>query len=233
MAIRLDTFLCIYNPWSIINCILNAKDDPDTALKPYWVKNGSNTIFKDLFYKLDGYKRLSELLRTQKVHAEIKNEINLSMKKAKMSENTFLAILLQSGYLTETDQQNYYQIPNVEIKIDFYKAILPIWIDKKFGLNVKANKLLEHAIASLENAADYVFSLENYLLKTMLHDDKTESDFKLILGAPLIYALTINSDFVKHKVYTEMQTRYGKKIDTFFYLWRINQQLLLFMNIKK
>ena len=50
----------------------------------------------------------------------------------------------------------------------------------------------------------------------MSNDDKTESDFKLILGAPLIYALTANSRFITHKVYTDMHTRYGKRIDTIF-----------------
>jgi hypothetical protein len=127
----------IYNPWSILNFINEAKSDPDTPLKPYWNNTSSNDIIRKLIVDGNEFTKtaIGELLKggsiTKPVHEDITyRDINVN------SENIW-SFLLFTGYLKQIrliqsdcgiDAQLV--IPNMEVKY-IYRRSINEWLQEK------------------------------------------------------------------------------------------------------
>ena len=55
------------------------------------------------------------------------NSLDFSSLNIKNNNDAFFTLLFHSGYLTKDDKDNYFKIPNEEVKIELMNLILPIW----------------------------------------------------------------------------------------------------------
>ncbi|CAG9332574.1 unnamed protein product [Blepharisma stoltei] len=220
----------IYNPWSIMNCLGAAAQKSQNPLQPYWINSGGFNQLILLFDKVENYDKLFELMNTGYLifEEEIENQIELNYNENDSDYNKsntfddFLAILLHAGYLTKAsaDKANpnsyRYIIPNKEVKKSFYTSLLTSWMKKKMSQNkIDKSKPIEF-IQFLEDGK----SLQNLFQEKVLDKmndftDKTEEDFKLLIGSIFRIAL-LEMKCPTYKMHAESANVHEKKLDHIF-----------------
>ncbi|OQY03150.1 MAG: hypothetical protein B6I20_05645 [Bacteroidetes bacterium 4572_117] len=158
----------IYNPWSILNFILQ----PEDGFKAYWTNTSANELIKNEIKKKDAdtvRKDILKLINNEPIIKDI--EENFVFPDLKNDTDLLWALLFYSGYLTVNRKiaLNEYEliIPNYELKIIFKKTILE-WLKK----DIKIIKSL------LQNTA-------NYLINNKI--EEFEKGFKQIIGDTFSY----------------------------------------------
>lgn len=201
----------IYNPWSIMMCLDRAKKDPLNALQAYWVDSGSFEIIEKSFRNLKNTCELKSLVKNCRIKYCI--PANVDYNHLNQSLDAFVSLLFYSGYLTKI-KNNEYRIPNLEVMTYFYSFILHTWLETDIGSKDTIDRLFNTAINNIEDGKAYKNIIETQLLTLMKHNEKTESDFKILLGAPSVLAFA--SQQMMHAPYSEVHTKYQKKIDAIF-----------------
>jgi Predicted AAA-ATPase len=218
----------VYNPWSIMRCLERARYQPLRALQCYWADSGDFSMIKKAFGNLAKVEALKPLIKNYRIETSISELVDLSSIGENF--NDLLSLLLQSGYLTEGDLGEY-RIPNLEVLSYFYRLILPVWIEKNIGLNNSVSELVESAINTIENGKKYKQVIKDKLLVLVQHTQRTEFDFQILLGAPLMLAFETKK--TKHAPYSEVYTANQKKIDTLFVPIKGKSKIVIIHEYKK
>lgn len=126
----------IYNPWSILNFVL------DQQFKPFWVNTSGNELIRTLIQtaKPDIKKDLEILVEKGSVNKEIND--NIVYSEVNQNDNSLWNFLLMSGYL-RYDNYNYdekaelyfadLRIPNKEVSSLFRNDVIRKWFHDTSG----------------------------------------------------------------------------------------------------
>lgn len=155
----------IYNPWSILNYIVEG------LLKPYWVNTGSSELIEQLATKrgLGLSEKSSALLHGETIDVPIDD--NIVLRDVDHMEDALWSFLLFSGYLkvvelklTMGKYSAKLAIPNVEISI-VYRDMFQHWLRRADPNAYLTNDLVQ---ALLESDADQVQELLEAILLTAM-----------------------------------------------------------------
>ena len=118
----------VYNPWSIINFLKNAK------LKPYWVNTSGNGLIKLYLKKLRDsiFDEFTKLLDKKSILKIINDNMTFGNLEANFEKNIW-NLFFHSGYLTLAEKYNgndvYLKIPNEEILKMFSEMFIEVYFD--------------------------------------------------------------------------------------------------------
>ena len=167
----------IYNPWSIINFISDARNNENVLPKPYWSNTSSNDIIHQLINEGDEETReqIEELLNGGYVDKPIYEDI--TYRNVKINSDYIWSFLLFTGYLKQIDSyldgDTIYSkmvIPNREVK-SVYKNTVIHWFDEKIKTNSRDD--LFNAMIS-GNTEEFEDILGDWLDETISYYDGRE-----------------------------------------------------------
>ncbi len=169
----------IYNPWSIINFISDAKSDPDTIIKPYW----SNTSSNDIIHKLitEGDEDIKDTVENLVNGGMISKPLyeDITYRNINVNSDYIWSFLLYTGYLKAVriylSGNTLYAdmvIPNREVT-SIYENTIMQWFNEKivstsrdelFSAVISGNTLQFEDILLdwLEDTISYYDTKENY-----------------------------------------------------------------------
>ena len=168
----------IYNPWSILNYVLQPQD----GFKTFWTNTSANELIKNEIKKKDADNIRQEILKLINNEIIVKDiEENFVFTDLDTPKEILWTLLTYSGYLTTKNKisRKEYEIliPNYEIKTVFQDTIIE-WIQT----DIKIIKSL------LQNTA-------NYLINNQVTD--FEKGFKQIIGDTFSYFDTAkNNEYI-------------------------------------
>ena len=178
----------IYNPWSIINFISDARNNENVLPKPYWSNTSSNDIIHQLINEGDEETReqIEELLNGGYVDKPIYEDITYS--NVKINSDYIWSFLLFTGYLKQIDSyldgDTIYSkmvIPNREVK-SVYKNTVIHWFDEKIKTNSRDD--LFNAMIS-GNTEEFEDILGDWLDETISYYDGREVYYHCFLSGVL------------------------------------------------
>ncbi len=189
----------IYNPWSILNYLLNERIDD------YWSNTGSNKMVNKIIGEIpDAIYTLNEFVNNQS-KAFVYNRA-ITYVDVKNDYETLFSYLVQTGYLVARPINNTNKcllyIPNNEIKSIFETEIIARNKNKKAN---DAAKTLKAAL--LEGKEEEIsYCLKNYVFDQYSYYDKLENekDFQMIING--ILGILFNDYLVR----PEVNNRYGR-----------------------
>lgn len=180
----------IYNPWSIVNCIVN-----EGELAPYWVNTADSSIIANLVM---GEKReitndLEELIKGNSIEKPIKE--NIVMRQLETQYDLAWSVLFFSGYLRTLgkvqsskgySQVHHLKVPNREVQLLFNDFIRD-W----FGLRIKGNTL-DRMLKALVSGDIKLFeaALREVVTSIMSYHDftgETEKVYQALIIGILVY----------------------------------------------
>lgn len=152
----------IYNPWSILNYVGAALEDPGTAPQPYWSNTSSNSIIKELVEEADSVMKqeIEDLIAGKAIRKPVHEDI--TYEDIHESQDHLWNFLYFTGYVkaeAETfDGDTRYvelKIPNTEV-CSVYKRTILTWFDKKMKASDRSTaiRMLEEGDAA--GFGDYV-----------------------------------------------------------------------------
>ena len=168
----------IYNPWSILNYVLQPQD----GFKTFWTNTSANELIKNEIKKKDADNIRQEILKLINNEAIVKDiEENFVFTDLDTPKEILWTLLTYSGYLTIKNKisrkEHEILIPNYEIKTVFQDTILE-WIQT----DIKIIKSL------LQDTANYL--INNQIIEF-------EKGFKQIIGDTFSYFDTAkNNEYV-------------------------------------
>ncbi len=131
--------MCIYNPWSIVNCIA------DKSFRKYWEESGFLKNVSELFL-FDGIRsKVVKLVNSDSIELNLRDKLNgedlkilKRMFDCKRSNsdlkedhiNLFFSFIFELGYLSFDNNPGFVKIPNKEIKTEFMKKILNYYVEQ-------------------------------------------------------------------------------------------------------
>ena len=180
----------LYNPWSVLNFI-----DNGAKYRFYWKNSGTNRLL------LNNNERISETIIEIFNEPFIETNINnsISYNDINDSKNAYLSFLLQSGYLsiTEESENDFYKLkkPNLEA-IDSFKTEI---VDRFFnGDQTSLPSELKKALLN-KNSETIQNIFEKYILSSFSYFDyKNEKNYQVLtLG---IVSILFENSIVKSEV---------------------------------
>jgi len=121
----------IYNPWSIVNYILNEKD----GFKAYWVNTSDYSLIKERITEENVRPKLQKLIEGKIIEEPIYD--NFVFSDFETDNELLWTLLTSNGYLTQLQKSNYnnykLRIPNNEVKKVFTDIIMS-WLKNKVKL---------------------------------------------------------------------------------------------------
>ena len=200
----------IYNPWSIMNFVKDARHGFTYSFKPYWVDSASSQIIEKLYIKLNAEKKVQELLASGYVTCDTPLSVNFNTITNYIE---FFALLHHTGYLTRGNNSEY-RIPNYEVKNYFCRTLIEIWKSLK-NPTFDISSAIEILCSSLDNLPKYIAHIKELILDKWTEESMTEADFQILLGGvSMLYA---NVSSVKHIFHSEVSNKFLKRVDTIFY----------------
>ncbi|MBQ8513852.1 MAG: AAA family ATPase [Ruminococcus sp.] len=127
----------IYNPWSIINFISDARANRHALIKPYWSNTSSNDIIHQLINEgnEETRRQIEELLGGGFVDKPIYEDI--TYRNVKINSDYIWSFLLFTGYLKQIESRleeeiiySKMVIPNREVK-SIYRSTVMQWFEEK------------------------------------------------------------------------------------------------------
>jgi len=127
----------IYNPWSIINFIADARGNRHALIRPYWSNTSSNDIIHQLVNEgnEETRKQIEELLNGGFVDKPIYEDI--TYRNVKINSDYIWSFLLFTGYLKQIESRleeeiiySKMVIPNREVK-SIYRSTVMQWFEEK------------------------------------------------------------------------------------------------------
>jgi len=168
----------VYNPWSVINYIAEAKAGNFAFPKPYWSNTSSNSIVKDLVERSDLFMRqqLEELLSGGVIEKPIHEDITYDTIYD--SEENLWSFLFFTGYLKNVSFKMVGRepwislaIPNEEVAYIYDNTIRSWFLEK-----VKISDLSQMYTAIMSgNAEIFQKELSSMLQKTISYMDSQEN----------------------------------------------------------
>ncbi len=155
----------IYNPWSIVNYILNEKD----GFKPYWVNTSDYSLIKERITEQNATQKLQILVEGKTIEEPLYD--NFIFADFETDNELLWTLLTYNGYLTQIQKSDYgnykLKIPNNEVKKVFTDIIMT-WLKNKVKLK-----------------RDLIVFTTDCLINNRL--EKFEAGFKQIIGDTLSY----------------------------------------------
>ena len=127
----------IYNPWSIVCCVEDNRNEEEFILQPYWANTSSNDIIKQLVEEAGPETRaeIEKLMTGGIIEKPVHEEITYG--DIHESQDNLWNFLFFTGYLKNVgrrfeDNETYLQlmIPNEEIRY-IYKHTILSWFDRR------------------------------------------------------------------------------------------------------
>ena len=112
----------LYNPRSIVNCLMNLEKQIDTPLQASWYGSGNTEIVENSFSKLSSHEVLSSLIE-EGVKFDFIDYKRMYFRPDNKDPNIFIELLLHTGYLAWRDRTTLI-VPNHEAKLFFYHNII-------------------------------------------------------------------------------------------------------------
>ena len=184
----------IYNPWSILNYV------QDKTLVPYWSNTSDNALIKEILKETseENKEEIEKLILGESISFTYDNTITFSDLKDNINnEDVIFNLLLSSGYLTfDKDIKNhhneinqYYKIPNKEVKEEFIKIIKSITLN-----GVSNRKILNFREVLLNNEIKEIEKTINEMLISMSYYDTKEMFYHgYILG---LFSIFIGNEYI-------------------------------------
>jgi Predicted AAA-ATPase len=216
----------LYNPWSILECLEQAINKPDSPFGPFWVNTGNSNLLFELFKSLESTEKLVSLVSSGKACLSIIKEINNYTKP----DELFYSLLFYSGYLTK-GANNSYKVPNKEVLSYFYEYIIPIWLEKLIDHEKSLEKIIYSLDENLLNKSTYKQIVENDLLFFLGQSSRSEYDFQALIGGVSMLAKKTKGKW-NFDILCECQTNDQKRIDHLF-LPNIHQSTVIIHEYKK
>jgi hypothetical protein len=155
----------IYNPWSIVNYILNEKD----GFKAHWVNTSDYSLIKERITEQNATKKIQKLIEGKTIDEPIYE--NFIFSDFETDNELLWTLLTYNGYLTQlqkSDYDNYkLKIPNNEVKKVFTDIIMN-WLKNRIKLK-----------------RDLIIFTADCLINNKLK--KFETGFKRIVGDTISY----------------------------------------------
>lgn len=121
-------FYTIYNTYSIMNCLREFTRLSEDCIKPYWT-NTCSLPLEEQFKKMKVGPRMTDLISTGETHSS--NIVNYNNQWRHLSpDHKLVYLLFRLGYLTQTQPNHTFSIPNQEVRHTFFKRITRIWVEK-------------------------------------------------------------------------------------------------------
>jgi len=143
----------IYNPWSIVNYILNEKD----GFKAYWVNTSDYSLLKERITEHNVTQKVQVLIEGKTIEEPIYD--NFVFSDFETDHELLWTLLTYNGYLTPVEQRDYdnyaLKIPNNEVR-KVFTDIMMSWLKNKVKLKrdlliVTTNYLVNNRIKEFEN----------------------------------------------------------------------------------
>jgi len=179
----------IYNPWSIINFVSDAKSDHNSLLQPYW----SNTSSNDIIHKLvvngnkETHTQIEALVNGESLTKPIYEDI--TYQNININTDYIWSFLLFTGYLKpirlfKKNILTYAEliIPNVEVGT-VYKRMIMQWFDEKIR-TTGTDDLFKAIIDG--NAEGFEEEVINWLDESISYHDNYESFYHGFLAGLLL-----------------------------------------------
>ena len=203
----------LYNPRSIVNCLMNLEKQIDTPLQASWYGSGNTEIVENSFSKLSSHEVLSSLIE-EGVKFDFIDYKRMYFRPDNKDPNIFIELLLHTGYLAWRDRTTLI-VPNHEAKLFFYHNLLPVWLDKKLG-SIKTDKILINLSNTLDKIGRYTKEVQIGLLNAFNQASLRESDFHLILGGcAVVFSKNIQNR--RHTVSVEKANKYNFRLGNIFF----------------
>lgn len=179
----------IYNPWSIINFISDARNNKNVLPKPYWSNTSSNDIIHDLVVKGDNniHNSIEKLLNNGTVTAPLYEDI--TYRNIDVNSDYIWSFLLFTGYLKATryfmeDDILYAEmvLPNKEIR-SIYRNTITKWFKesiRKKGTDDLFNAVIQGNTDAIET------EINRWLRKCISYHDNYENFYHGFLAGLLI-----------------------------------------------
>jgi hypothetical protein len=201
----------IYNPWSVLNCIISIIAKEPCQYRNYWVKSSEQKVLQKLLKKYAPMKLLTSIMAESVITCEI-DDINY---KNLYSEESIVSLMVQAGYLTRFNSSDptKFEVPNNEVRSYFCKTLLPMWI-KMNNFHTDPESIIRSLVISLEDVVKFKETVTNMLLKKMGDEKNSEADFQSIINGTFQSAYLLYKD-ATHICCSEYATN-SKRIDGFF-----------------
>ena len=198
----------IYNPWSILYYIDQARVNKNRFPEAYWVNTSGNDIVKKLIKNADEITKdeIEILINGGTIEKALSSNITYN----ELDENieNIWSMLFFTGYLTYTKERreegdviSYYslKIPNQELMY-VYKVIIKEW----FTVKVKEKDFSELYKGLIEgNEEEITDELSEFLLENISFYDVNESFYHGVLTGVL-------SRISKYKIYSNLESGRGR-----------------------
>lgn len=133
--------LDVYNPWSLINCLEDLKDndgDISKALKSYWEESGNVNFVKGLLKTEIIQENIEDLVDRKAIYFDLKRQLSIDdfieLRKLTMlgsnyqitgaGVNLLFSYLFFAGYLTMSEPPAAFRAPNNEIRNELGNKLL-------------------------------------------------------------------------------------------------------------
>lgn len=168
----------VYNPWSVINFVIDSRANVDKFPSEYWSNTSSNSIVRDLIFRADSETKqdIENLINGGMVRKQLHE--NITYGDINHSSDNLWNFLFFTGYLKlvsieQAEQQQYLvmKIPNIEIK-NIYRNQISDW----FHFEMKERNLSVLYKSLLDGNAQLFQKEINYLLRSSIsYMDNLES----------------------------------------------------------
>ncbi len=183
----------VFNPFSLLNCFAKQK------LDSYWFGSGTPTYLINMMRKFDC----------------LPSDIGMQMEAGKddfdaptETMTNIMPLLYQSGYVTIKDYDEETElytldIPNKEIRVGLFRALLPHYLTDK---SVKANTAIaKMSVLVKKGDMDAAFCLLNDFLETVPYCDNTNYEGHWQQTLYIMFALLTN-----YRIFVEQRTAKGR-----------------------
>ena len=179
----------IYNPWSIINFISDARNNENVLPKPYWSNTSSNDIIHDLIVKGDKsiHNSIEQLLNNGTVIAPLYEDI--TYRNINVNSDYIWSFLLFTGYLKAIryfmeDDIVYAEmvVPNKEVR-SIYRNTITKWFKESIR-NTGTDDLFNAVIQGNTDAIET--KINRWLRKCISYHDNYENFYHGFLAGLLI-----------------------------------------------
>jgi len=216
----------IYNPWSIINFIADARGNRHALIRPYWSNTSSNDIIHQLVNEgnEETRKQIEELLNGGFVDKPIYEDI--TYRNVKINSDYIWSFLLFTGYLKQIESRleeeiiySKMVIPNREVK-SIYRTTVMQWFEEKVNADSR-EELFEALISS--DVLRFEELLGDWLDESISYYDGKESYYHGFLSGVL-------SGFKGYTVKSNRESGLGRP--DILILERRRHQLAIIIEIK-
>ena len=178
----------VYNPWSVINYVKQAHENPKCLPLPYWSNTSSNSIVRRLVEKSDfSVKQEIELLIEGKTIVKPVHE-DITYEDVESTQDNLWNFLFFTGYLKKISERQEeeiryveFAIPNSEVRY-IYKTTVLRWFEEKIE-NKDLSSLYQAIAEGRTKTMEEIIS--NNLMETISFYDYQENYYHGFLAGLL------------------------------------------------